>query len=118
MDKLISIDKIRRQNLQMLIDESEERTAVALAAKCGTDSSYLSQILTCFPMKSGNPRVLGTRLARKLEKGCGKPEGWMDQRHDDIDPGESELVHLYGRLNENMRKILLEQARTLTKITE
>jgi len=116
MKTSMTIEETRRRNLQMLIDESEERTAVALAAKCGTASSYLSQILTQFKRDNGMPRVLGTTLARKMERGCGKPEGWMDQLHDDIDPAESELVNLYISMDEDRRVILLQQAKLIANL--
>ena len=117
MKNTLTIAEIRRRNLQLLLDESEERTAVALAARCGTTSSYLSQIQTQFPDRYDKPREIGTRLARKLEKGCNKPEGWMDTIHDDIDPNESELVNLFrDAMNDEGRALLLQQARMISKI--
>lgn len=107
---------IRRHNLQLLIDESEERTAIALAKKCQTSHSYLSQILTQFPTKNGTARILGPQVARKLEIGCGKPEGWMDQLHDDIDPAESELVNIFRSLDEDKRAILLQQGKLILQL--
>lgn len=42
---------------------------------------YLSQILNGVKSSTGAPRGVGDKLARKLEVGCGKEEGWMDRPH-------------------------------------
>lgn len=72
--------EIRRQNLINLIDEFGTQDAVA--ARAGTSQVYLSQLRTSAPdSKTGRPREIGARLARKLEQGCGKDTGWMDVSH-------------------------------------
>jgi hypothetical protein len=122
--KTTTIQEIRRANLRLLIKEEgteeEEGTAVALALKCDTTQSYLSQILIRYPTSSGKAREMGTELARKLERGCNKPEGWMDVDHSmdvdaDIDPAHSELVHLYATMKPEMRRILIQTARLMVK---
>lgn len=71
---------IRRQNLINLIDEFGTQEAVA--ARAATSQVYISQLRTSAPdSKTGRPREIGPRLARKLERGCGKPDGWMDVAH-------------------------------------
>lgn len=75
------IDEIRLFNLHQLI--SENGSAACVADKSGTAAAYLSQIINGVPLPSGNPRVVGKALARKLEKGCGKSDGWMDIDHSD-----------------------------------
>lgn len=46
-----------------------------------TAPNYLSEILNRSPSRTGKPRDMGSDLARKIEHGCGKPRGWMDQDH-------------------------------------
>lgn len=74
------VEEIRLLNLQKLVAEMKTSAAVAKAAS--TAPSYISQILTRAPSRTGKPRDVGSDLARKLESGCGKPVGWMDSLHD------------------------------------
>jgi len=69
--------QIRAKKLEQLIQEYGTIEAVAAAA--GTAAQYLSQIKNGVASASGNPRGIGDALARKLERGCNKHEGWMDQ---------------------------------------
>jgi transcriptional regulator with XRE-family HTH domain len=68
--------EIRLTRLEQLI--SEFGTIEAVAEKSGTAPQYLSQIRNGVKSSTGTARGVGDSLARKLEKGCGKPEGWMD----------------------------------------
>jgi len=71
----------RLQNLELLI--AEAGSAAKLARIVGTNSSYISQVRHQMPTKKGTPRGLGDDLAGKLERGMEKPEGWMDEPHED-----------------------------------
>ncbi len=73
-------DKIRLQNLELLVAEAGSATKLAHIA--GTNSSYLSQVRRQMPTQKGTPRGIGDDLAIKLEQGMGKPEGWMDELHE------------------------------------
>ncbi len=66
-------DKIRLQNLELLVAEAGSATKLAHIA--GTNSSYLSQVRRQMPTQKGTPRGIGDDLAIKLEPGMGKPEG-------------------------------------------
>lgn len=62
------------------------KTLDAVAAAGGTSSVYLSQIRRgAIDTKTGKPREMGTSIARRLEKGCHKQNGWMDGEHG-LDP--------------------------------
>lgn len=75
-----TIDEIRLENLAALIAEKGTQEAVAEAG-C-TSSVYLSQIKNRTPdKKTGKLRQMGDDMARKLEQGCGKERGWMDNNH-------------------------------------
>lgn len=76
------IGDIRRANLEVLLREFP--TLDSLAAAAGSTSVYLSQIRNQTPdQKSGKPREMGSKLARRLETIAGheKPTGWMDIEH-------------------------------------
>ena len=72
----LQIDAVRHRNLLRLI--AEAGSAQALANRSGTSSAYLSQIRSGREWARGRVRQVGDRLAAKLEKGMGKPAGWMD----------------------------------------
>lgn len=75
-----TVDEIRLENLLLLIDEKGTQEAVAEAG--GTSSVYLSQIKNRTPdKKTGKLRQMGDDMARKLEEGCKKERGWMDNVH-------------------------------------
>jgi len=79
------IDRRRLDNLGRLINEAG--SAEALARRSGSSSPYLSQIRAGTPYPSGRRRRVGDQLAEKLERAMRKPEGWMDEAHDDADAG-------------------------------
>jgi phage repressor protein C with HTH and peptisase S24 domain len=70
-----TISEIRRDNLLLL--KEEFRTYRKISDLSGTDPAYLSQIIN-----KHDDRGMGDELARKLEVGCGKGHGWMDQDHE------------------------------------
>jgi SOS-response transcriptional repressor LexA len=72
-------EQIRLNNLELLI--AEAGSAVKLARRVGTNSSYLSQVRRRMPTQRGTPRGIGDDLAGKLEQGMGKSAGWMDEPH-------------------------------------
>lgn len=71
--------ELRLENLRKLV--AEFKTAEAVAQRAETNAMYLSQILNGAKSSTGNARGVGDKLARKLEQGCGKEEGWMDRPH-------------------------------------
>ena len=74
-------EQVRLNNLEILIAETGSAARVAHLA--GTSESYLSQVRRKLPTQKGTPRGLGDELATRLEKGLGKPQGWMDEPHED-----------------------------------
>ena len=75
-----SASEVRLENLEVLVKEAG--TADALAEACGLSAEYISQIRNrAIDNKTGRPRNLGSRAARKLEEGMSKPLGWMDTNH-------------------------------------
>lgn len=95
--------EIRRQNLIALIEEFGTQDAVAALAT--TSQVYLSQLRTSAPdSKTGRPREIGARLARKLEQGCGKETGWMDVPHPTvINAGQNDKDN---RASDNANKVM------------
>lgn len=79
---MANIEQIYRDNLALLIKETG--TQKALADKTGKSAAQLSQWLNAsVDPKTNKPRAMSRQTARQLEKTCGKPEGWMDQPHQE-----------------------------------
>ncbi|TVO53831.1 hypothetical protein [Denitromonas halophila] len=77
----MDIDAIRRANLQTLLEEAGG-SIDALAEKADANPKYLSQIQSGWMgKKDKKPRAVGSAMARRLEKACNKPAGWMDSQH-------------------------------------
>jgi hypothetical protein len=86
---MVTAKELRIENLRALV--SEFKTAEAVARMANTNPMYLSQILNGARSATGTPRGIGEALARKLEVGCGKPIGWMDQSHS-MDAGATMTI--------------------------
>ena len=75
-----TVHQIRRENLDLLASELGSMDRVAALVE--TSAVYLSQLKKqSIDQKTGRPRQMGDKLARRLEKGCKKEEGWMDVDH-------------------------------------
>ncbi len=78
-----TVQTTRRANLVLLLQEcakdiGRERGAAAeLVRRTGVPDSFISQFLNRRHHKGGE-RSMGDSTARKLERGMGKPVGWMD----------------------------------------
>lgn len=84
----MDIYEIRYRNLMRLLETHRARDLAELA---GSDPAYISQIKTRrVPRGRDNPARVGDRLARALEKGLGKSQGWMDVDH--VRTSEADLV--------------------------
>ena len=80
------IGEIRLKNLETLIREFGTMEALAVAA--GTTSVYLSQVRRrAIDVKTGRPREIGSRMARRLEAAGPnpKPKGWMDAEYQHVE---------------------------------
>ncbi len=72
------VAETRLDNLELLVKELGTLEKVAEAG--GTSSVYLSQLRNRTPdAKTGKLREMGNAMARRLEAGCQKASGWMDQ---------------------------------------
>lgn len=78
-DELLTHRKARLERL--ILDAGSQ---VAVARKIATDPAYISQIVG----RKGR-RNIGNGLARRLERGFGKPLGWMDNPSQDDHPRSS-----------------------------
>lgn len=93
-----TIAEIRIANLQALIEERGTQDKVSELS--GVSSVYLSQLKkSSLDLRSGKPRVMGNKTARRLEIGCQKPVGWMDVEHKPY-PSAQDQPDLAHKANE------------------
>jgi hypothetical protein len=106
--------QIRLRKLDQLVAEYGTIEAVATAA--GTAAQYLSQIRNKVTSASGTPRGIGDSLARKLELGCHKHPGWMDQQDaieaatelSDLIQSSKQVFHSKVMLSPNATRLINE----------
>lgn len=108
----MKIEEIRRANLSKLVEDSATIAALANAAEIS--ESYISTILS-------GARNAGSRIARKLERATGRPEGWMDIDHTNrrvieytpprLTPDETELLFRYRAAAKEKKALILALAR-------
>ncbi len=76
----MDIYQTRRANLVALI--ARVQGAAALAERCGSSAQYVSQLVNqTKDKKSGRPRTMGDKFARRIELALDLPDNWMDKQH-------------------------------------
>lgn len=75
----LTSSQLRRINLLALLKESGLKKA-EFAERIGKSPSYFSQL---FSLDDDKRRNIGDDFARTIEKACGKPVGWLDNRHEE-----------------------------------
>jgi hypothetical protein len=83
---LQSVAEIRHENLIRVLIEIEavsgaRGAAQRLASASGVPSALISQLRNKIAYPSGKARNMGDITARNIERGMGKPFGWMDRSH-------------------------------------
>lgn len=75
-----NVKQTRLENFETLIQEAGG--VAELARRCGyAKPAYLYQVRSQKPKPNGSVLQIGRRVAATLEKGMGKPAGWMDKKH-------------------------------------
>lgn len=88
----MDIQEIRFKNFLVLLSEADSNMA-ELARRVDTEAAYLSQIKNKAKTRGGTVRGVGGDLARKLERGMGKPAGWLDNVHDKSEVSSLDELH-------------------------
>lgn len=84
----MNVKEIRKANLKALSNSIGGISA--LAERIGRSQSQISHIIGKNPVRN-----IGSRMAKEIEKAFDKPEGWLDNIHDNL----SEQPHIdYGFL--------------------
>lgn len=114
-----TVAEIRRANLNLLLQEVGEGRgdAAKLARLTGVAAPIISQLRRLTRYTNGTERAMGDDIARKLEKGMGKPHGWMDHPHDTTrSRDEVEFLRMYRALTDEQREHLAATAELFAKV--
>lgn len=130
-------EEIRRENLLALIREAGGELALAERYGC-TEPNIKTMARAYKDSKSGTPKGIGTKAARRLEETMGKVRGWPDHDHSYPLPGTevnlmaaeptnvmplpskagkalSQVAALMGTMNDTGRAVLLYEAEKIAK---
>lgn len=106
----------RHENLKYLVDHADSREEFAF--KLGYDSAgYITQLY------SGHSSM-GNNTARKIERGLGLYEGWMDDPHPEVlgrlsqNNDVYEAIEILTSLKGEDRKLALDIVQLFQKKTE
>ena len=117
---MANITVTRRLNALALFQDYAEKTLAAGAPPKGLEQSFAAKIQISPSMWSQikSARPIGDKLARQMEKLCGKAIGWLDEARESTGPTEAEAAFLqlalaaWRRSNANGRRAMREQLRS------
>jgi hypothetical protein len=111
----------RRTNVQALFHAHAERAVAAGEAPKGLEQAFAAtlQISPSMWSQIKSSRPIGDKLARQIERHCGKPAGWLDEARSSEQPNASERAIMtlalaaWRACNVAQRRALRQQLRTL-----
>lgn len=113
---MATVQDIRRANLIRLLDEcaqdigTDRGAAAELARRSGVPAPFISQFKNARHHQGGRARSLGDDSARKLERGMGKPVGWMDVERSELREHEAAFLDLFRLLTREQQELLAASA--------
>ena len=110
-----SIQDVRRQNLNDLIDREFNGVQTRMAEKLGTQANLVNRWAL-------GKKVIGDQVARKIEAAANKPRNWLDiDRFTRTTPRLSTMTaratHCYLKQRRQRSKVTLNLSSTRTKKT-
>jgi hypothetical protein len=91
-----SLARRRRTNALALFQAHAERAVAGGAAPKGLEQAFAAALEISPSMWSQikSSRPIGDKLARQIERHCGKPKGWLDAARDSAAPTPAERAFL------------------------
>jgi len=111
----------RRQNIVDLFQAYAEKTLASGAPPKGLEQAFAATLEISPSMWSQikSSRPIGDKLARQIERHCGRPAGWLDEEHADegVSVGEQQFLALalkaWRATNSDGRKALRAHLREI-----
>lgn len=119
---MANITRTRRHNALALFQHHAERAMAAGAAPKGLEQAFAAQLEISPSMWSQvkSSRPIGDKLARQIERHCGKPGGWLDEARSSEQPSAAERAFLelalqaWRATNATGRRALRAQLKAMT----
>ena len=91
-----TITRARRANALALFQAHAERALAAGAPPKGLEQAFAAalQISPSMWSQIKSSRPIGDKLARQIERHCGRPKGWLDEAHATDAPTPAERAFL------------------------
>ena len=91
-----NITLIRRRNVQALFQAHAESAVSGGAAPKGLEQAFAARLEISPSMWSQikSARPIGDKLARQIERHCGKPAGWLDEEREETGLTQAEQQFL------------------------
>lgn len=113
----------RRRNAQALFQAYAESAVAAGASPKGIEQAFAAHVEISPSMWSQvkSSRPIGDKLARQIERHCGKPAGWLDEERAPagLSPAEQQFLALalaaWRATNADGRKALRAQMKALSR---
>jgi hypothetical protein len=113
----------RRQNALVLFKDYAEKALASGAPPKGLEQSFAATVQISPSMWSQikSSRPIGDKLARQIERLCGKAAGWLDEAQESAAPTAAETAFLelalaaFRATNSAGRKALREQLKSITR---
>jgi hypothetical protein len=114
---------LRRRNVLSLFQAYAEGAVARGAAPKGLEQAFAAHVEISPSMWSQvkSSRPIGDKLARQIERHCGKPAGWLDEEREaaGLSPGEQQFLALalqaWRSVNSDGRKVLKAQMKQLAQ---
>jgi hypothetical protein len=111
----------RRRNVLALFQSYAEGAIAAGTVPKGLEQAFAAHVEISPSMWSQvkSSRTIGDKLARQIERHCGKPVGWLDEEREaaGLTPGEQQFLALalqaWRTTNSDGRKALRSQMKQL-----
>ena len=113
----------RRRNALSLFQAFAEAAVASGAAPKGIEQAFAAHVEISPSMWSQikSSRPIGDKLARQIERHCGKPAGWLDEEREPegLSPAEQQFLALalkaWRATNADGRKALRAQLKTIAQ---
>lgn len=123
MHDMKTVEEVRRERLALLREEAGTLVALNLKLGFNTRDATLSQILNAAKnSRTQTPKQMGSKLARDLERVCGKEIGWMDTDPELVDrgmePAVAEVATAISVLPQKQRDWVLKTVRDAISLAQ
>ncbi len=115
-----NINITRRLNTVALYQEFLQKSIAAGEAPKGLDQSFAAGLEISPSMWSQikSSRPIGDKLARQIESHAGKPAGWLDEKHEELQVADAAQERFLAAVTGYWRSASAVEKRALLKLVQ